>query len=144
MFYYLWVLTFFANSTRYTNLGLFWPILEWCQNEWLRMGHNITVLKNRSHKWIANLEKTIVIEFNIFFHSWNIVYIFVSVLAQFWLYDVKRIVEFPNFGKITEGNIFQLKKYTWFQVYNFLLLFGRDILIWNCFEEIRLNFERFS
>ena len=34
---------------------------------------------------------------------------------------------------MTEDKIFHLKKYTWFQGYNFSL-FGRDVLLWNCFQ----------
>ena len=30
------------------------------------MDYNITILKNWSQKWITNLEKTIVIEFDLF------------------------------------------------------------------------------
>ena len=80
------------------------------------MGYNITVLKNWSQKWIANLEKTIVIEFDFFLHSWNIVYKFSRFLAQFLLHDVTGIVKFQNCSKMTEDQIFQLKKYTWFQI----------------------------
>ena len=42
------------------------PILEWRQNKGLKMGHNITILKNWSQKWINNLEKTTVIAFELF------------------------------------------------------------------------------
>ena len=34
-----------------------------------------------------------------------------------------------------EDQNFHLTKYKWFQVQNFPLLFGRDMLHWNCFEE---------
>ena len=51
------------------------PILEWRENEGLGMGHNyhnftiitiITISKNWSHKWITNLEKNMIIEFDLF------------------------------------------------------------------------------
>ena len=46
--------------------AFFHPILESCQNEGLGMSHDITVLKNWSQKWITNLKKTIVFEFDLF------------------------------------------------------------------------------
>ena len=55
--------------------------------------------------------------------------------VQFWLYDGTKSVNFPNFGEMIEDQIFHLKKYTWFQVCNFLLLFGHNIMLGNCFEE---------
>ena len=73
------------------------------------MGYNFKILQNWSQKWISNLGKNIVIEFDLFYHSQNIVYKFSPFLAQFWRYGVTRIVKFPTF--------FDLKKYTWFQVY---------------------------
>ena len=42
------------------------PVLKWRQNEWLRMGHNITVLKKSSQKWINNLEKITTIVLDLF------------------------------------------------------------------------------
>ena len=90
------------------------PILEWRENEGLGMGHNyhnftiitiITISKNWSHKWITNLEKNMIIEFDLFNIIWNIVYKFDPVLAQFWFYDVTRFVKFPNFGKMTFGKV---------------------------------------
>ena len=60
------------------------------------MGHNITVLKNWSQKWITNLEKTIAIEFVFFYHSWNIVY----KLGSFWPnFDFMMSQGLPNFQK---------------------------------------------
>ena len=42
------------------------PTLEWCQKEVLGMVHNITIFKNWSQKSVTNLEKAIVIEFDLF------------------------------------------------------------------------------
>ena len=109
------------------------PILEWHQNKELGMGHNITIIKNWSEKWIANLKETIVIEFDLFITV--TAYKFDPFKAQFWLYDVTRIVKFPNFEKMTEDQIFHIKKHTWLQVQNFVFLLGRNILLWNCFVE---------
>ena len=110
------------------------PILEWRQNEELGMGHKITVLKTGLKNELITPKKHSHWIWS-FYHSWNIVYKFGPFLAQFWLYDVTRIVKFPNVGKMTKDQIFLLKKYTWFEVWNFLLLLGCDILLWNCFEE---------
>ena len=92
------------------------PILEWHQSEGLGMGHNIPILKSWFQKCITNLEKTIVIEFDFFYYSWNIVYKFGPLLAQLWLFDVTRIVKFPNFWKMKEDKIFHFIEYAWFQV----------------------------
>ena len=81
------------------------------------MGYNFKNLQNWSQKWISNLDKNIVIEFDLFYHSQNIVYKFSPFLPQFWRYDVTRIVKFPNFWKMTEDQSFDPKKYTWFHVY---------------------------
>ena len=59
------------------------------------MGYNITVLKNWSQKWITNLEKTIVIEFD-FFSSHEILY---TNLAAFW----------PNFYFMTSQGLLNFK-----------------------------------
>ena len=127
---------FFTPKVQDIQIGAtFDPILGWRQNKGLGMGHNITILKNWPHKWITNLGKTSY-WICYFYHSWSIVYKFGHVLAQCLLYDVTRIVTFPNFRKMMEDQIFDLKKYTWFQVYNFLVLFGHDILLWNCFKNL--------
>ena len=97
----------FSNSARYINLGLFWLILECCQNEELRLGHDITTLKHWFKKWITNLKNG----FRIWsiYHTWNIVYKFGLFLAPFWLHKFTRIVDFPNFGNMMEDTIFHLK-----------------------------------
>ena len=56
------------------------PNLEWRQNVRLGMSHGITILKNWSPKWIANLQKTILIEFDLFI-TVGIEY---TNLAPFW------------------------------------------------------------
>ena len=61
------------------------PILEWRPYSGLGIGHNMTIKKNWSQKWTTNLEKTTVIEFEIWFlyQSRNIVYKFDPFSAQF-------------------------------------------------------------
>ena len=66
-------------------------ILEWRQNAGLRMGHNITILKNWSQKWINNPEKTTVIAFDLFIP----VGILYTRLAPFW----------PNFHFMTSQGL---------------------------------------
>ena len=56
---------FWPFSTRYGNLGLFDPILEWRLNEGLEMGHNITIYKNGLENELLTSKKT-VIEFHLF------------------------------------------------------------------------------
>ena len=46
------------------------PSLEWHHNEGLGMGLNIVILKRLSQKWIANLQKNIFIEFDLFITGW--------------------------------------------------------------------------
>ena len=122
MFHYLCFLTFFANSSRYANLGLFWPNFRMQSERGIRNGSWYHNLKYWSQKWITNLEKTSQFDHS-FYDSCNIVYKFGLFLVQFWLDDIRRIVKFPNFEKMTEDQIFDLKK------------FGGDILLWNCFKK---------
>ena len=101
---------FFSPIVPYMQIwACFGLILEWPQNEGLGMGHNITVLKNWSQKWIASVKKSL----SQFEYSIQIWPLFVSIY-----YDATRIVKFPipNFGKMMEDQIFHLKQYTWFQV----------------------------
>ena len=60
------------------------------------MCHNIKIWRSWSQKWITNLGKSSYwIWF--FYHSWNIVYKCGPSLAQFWRYDVTRIVGLLSF-----------------------------------------------
>ena len=63
-------------------------------------------LKKISQNSIINLKKTMVIEFHLFIAVW----IEYRNLTPF----AKRIVKFPEFEKMTEDQIFHLKKNTWF------------------------------
>ena len=99
------------------------------------MGHNITILKNCSQKGITNLEKNPQL-LNLIFSSQLQYSIQIwPLLGPILFFDFTRIAKFPNFGKMKEDQVFHRKKYAQLQVKNFKSLFGRDILLWNCFEE---------
>ena len=55
------------------------------------------------------------------------------LLAQLRVYDVTRIVNFPNFGKLIEDQIFHLKKYICYDS-KFRTFYCCLVLIY-CFEE---------
>ena len=105
MFHYLWVLTFSRIVLDIQIWTSFDPILEWRQKEESGMGHNIIILKNWFQKSINNLEKTMVfllqLEYNL--QIWPL---FGTILT---LWGHKRIVKFPDFGKMTRYQIFNSK-----------------------------------
>ena len=83
----------------------------------------------RSQKWVTNHCYWICF----FYHGWNIVNIVSKFGPIFTLWRHKDC-KISTFWKNNGRKIFYNKKYTLFQVWNFLL-FDRDILLWNCFEE---------
>ena len=113
---------FFSPIVPYIQIwACFDLILEWPQNEGLGMGHNITVLKNWSQKWIASVKKSLS-QFE-FIQIWPL---FVSIY-----YDATRIVKFFQFQILEKW--WKIKYFTLNNIH--LLLFGRGMLLWNCFEE---------
>ena len=114
MFHKLWLMTFFTNSTRYTNLGLFWPNFRMTSEHGIWNGpwyHNFKKLVPKMNYW-----KTIVIEFDFFLSQLEYsiqVWPLFGTIFTLWHHE---IVKFPNFGKMIKDKIFYLKKYTWFQV----------------------------
>ena len=70
------------------------PILEWRQNEGLGMSQNNAVLKNWSQKWVTNLDKTIVIEFDLFI-TFGVKYEIWSFSGPILNLGFTRIVKFP-------------------------------------------------